>query len=394
VADAILVLNAGSSSLKFEVFALDGDALARAVAGIVEELDDRPRFSATDAGGRMVGQRSWDAGIGHDGALDFLLGWLHEHAGGRTVAAVGHRVVHGGAEFVAPVRITADVIAQLEALVPLAPLHQPANLLPVKALAAQRPALPQVACFDTAFHASQPLLARTFAIPRALAEAGVRRYGFHGLSYEYIASVLPAHDACAAGGRTVVMHLGNGASMCALSGGTSVATTMGFTALDGLPMGTRCGSLDPGVLLWLLDERRMDARAIERLVYWESGLLGVSGVSSDMRILLDSPDPRAREAVDLFCYRIVRELGSLASALGGLDAIVFTAGIGEHAAPVRAAVCRDAAWLGVEMDATANAANGPRISTGASRVAVWVIPTDEELMIARHTRALLAQPGA
>jgi acetate kinase len=266
--------------------------------------------------------------------------------------------------------------------------------LPVKALAAQRPALPQVACFDTAFHASQPLLARTFAIPRALAEAGVRRYGFHGLSYEYIASVLPARDARAAGGRTVVMHLGNGASMCALSGGTSVATTMGFTALDGLPMGTRCGSLDPGVLLWLLDERRMDARAIERLVYWESGLLGVSGVSSDMRILLDSPDPRAREAVDLFCYRIVRELGSLASALGGLDAIVFTAGIGEHAAPVRAAVCRDAAWLGVEMDATANAANGPRISTGASRVAVWVIPTDEELMIARHTRALLAQPGA
>ncbi len=392
--DAILVLNAGSSSLKFEVFVLDGDGLARAVAGGVEELDDRPRFSATDVGGEVLGRRSWDAGIGHGGALDFLLGWLRANAGGQTVVAVGHRVVHGGAEFAAPVRITPDVVARLEALVPLAPLHQPANLLPVKALAAQRPALPQVACFDTAFHLRQPPRAQAFAIPRALTEGGIRRYGFHGLSYEYVASVLPAHDARAAGGRTVVLHLGNGASMCALAAGRSVATTMGFTALDGLPMGTRCGALDPGVLLYLMDERRMNARALERLLYKESGLLGVSGVSSDMRELLASPDPRAREAVDLFCYRIGRELGSLAAALGGLDAVVFTAGIGEHAAPVRAAVCRDAAWLGVELDPAANAAGGPRISTAASRVAVWVIPTDEELMIARHTRALLPTLGA
>jgi acetate kinase len=247
-----------------------------------------------------------------------------------------------------------------------------------------------VACFDTAFHRAQPALAQAFALPRTLAEAGVRRYGFHGLSYEYVASVLPAHDPRAAAGRTIVLHLGNGASMCALAAGTSVATTMGFTALDGLMMGTRCGSLDPGVLLWLMDERRMNARAIERLLYHESGLLGISGISSDMRVLLDSPDPHAREAVDLFCYRIGREMGSLAAALGGLDAIVFTAGIGEHAAPVREAVCRGAAWLGVEVDPAANAAGGPRITTAASRVAAWVIPTDEELMIARHTRAVLA----
>ena len=390
MADAILVLNAGSSSLKFETFVLDGAGLARAVAGIVEDFDGRPRFTATRADGTSVGRRSWDGAIGHGGALDFLLGWLAEHGGGRTLVAVGHRVVHGGVEFAAPVRITPEVVQQLEALVPLAPLHQPGNVAPMKALAAQRPALPQVACFDTTFHLSQPPLAQLFAIPRALTDAGVRRYGFHGLSYEYVASVLPRHDARAAAGRTVVLHLGNGASMCALAAGRSVATTMGFTALDGLPMGTRCGAIDPGVLLYLMDERGMDARALETLLYKQSGLLGVSAISSDMRALLASSEPRAQEAVGLFCYRIGREVGSLAAALGGLDGMVFTAGIGEHAAPVRAAVCRDAAWLGVELDADANAAGGPRISTAASRVAVWVLPTDEELMIARHTRAVLA----
>ena len=388
--DTILVLNAGSSSLKFETFVLDGGALARAVSGIVEELEGRPRFTATSADGAVVGRRSWDGAIGHDGALDFLLGWLAGHGGGSTLVAVGHRVVHGGAEFAAPVRITPEVIRELEALVPLAPLHQPGNVAPMKALAAQRPALPQVACFDTAFHRGQPPLAQLFAIPRVLTDAGVRRYGFHGLSYEYVASVLPRYDARAAAGRTVVLHLGNGASMCALARGRSVASTMAFTALDGLPMGTRCGAIDPGVLLYLMDERGMDARALETLLYKESGLLGVSAVSSDMRELLASSDPHAREAVGLFCYRIARELGSLAAALGGLDAVVFTAGIGEHAAPVRAAVCRDAAWLGVELDAAANAAGGPRISTAASRTAAWVIPTDEELMIARQTRAVLA----
>jgi acetate kinase len=396
VGDAILVLNAGSSSLKFEVFAVDRDTLARRVAGGIEELSDAPKFSARDAHGGVVGERGWPAGhaLGHDGALAFLLEWLGTRGGAGRIVAAGHRVVHGGGEFTAPVRVTPDVVARLEALVPLAPLHQPANIQAIAALAAQQPALPQVACFDTAFHHVQPSLAQAFALPRAIADAGVKRYGFHGLSYEYVASVLPQHDPRAAAGKTVVLHLGNGASMCALLGGRSVATTMSFTALDGLPMGTRCGAVDPGVLLYLLSARRLDARALERLLYEESGLLGVSGVSSDMRVLLASADPHAREAVALFCYRIGRELGSLAAALAGLDAIVFTAGIGEHAAPVRDAVCRGAAWLGVELDAAANAGGGPRISTPASRVTAWVIPTDEELMIARHTHELLRQGGA
>jgi acetate kinase len=390
VADAILVLNAGSSSLKFEVFQIDGERLTRALSGAIEELDGRPRFAARRADGSPEAERRWSERLGHEGALAFLLGWLREHRPSGTLVAVGHRIVHGGGEFAAPVRITPPVLGRLEALVPLAPLHQGPNLLPVKALLARQPGLPQVACFDTAFHQSQPPLAQAFALPRALTAAGVRRYGFHGLSYEYLASVLPAYDARAAAGRTVVLHLGNGASMCALAGGRSVATTMGFTALDGLPMGTRCGSLDPGVLLYLIDRHKMDARAIETLLYRESGLLGVSGISSDMRVLLASSDPRAEEAVALFCYRIGRELGSLVAALGGLDAIVFTAGIGEHAAPVRDAVCRAAAWIGVVIDPAANAAGGPCISDPASPVAAWVIPTDEELMIARHTRALLA----
>jgi len=390
MADAILVLNAGSSSLKFETFVLGGEALGRAATGVVEEFDGRPRFHARRADGGTLGEQTWERPIGHDGALAFLLDWLAKQPDAPRVAAVGHRVVHGGTRFTAPVRVTPDVVAALEALVPLAPLHQPGNLAPIRTMAAQHPSLPQVACFDTAFHAGQPTLAREYAIPRALGDAGVRRYGFHGLSYEYIASVLTEHDPRAASGRTVVLHLGNGASMCALAGGRSVATTMGFTALDGLVMGTRCGAIDPGVLLYLMDEHGMDARGLERLLYKESGLLGVSTLSSDMRELLASSDPRAREAVELFCYRIVRELGSLAAALGGLDAVVFTAGIGEHAAPVREAVCRDSAWLGVELDAAANTAGGPRISTPASRVTVWVIPTDEELMIARHTRTLLA----
>jgi acetate kinase len=248
-----------------------------------------------------------------------------------------------------------------------------------------------VACFDTAFHRSQPATAQAFALPAEITERGVRRYGFHGLSYAYIASVLPKFDARAASGRTVVLHLGNGASMCALKAGASVASTMGFTAVDGLPMGTRCGSIDPGVILYLMDECGMDIRAVEKMIYQQSGLLGVSGISSDMRTLMGSEDPRARLAVDLFVYRIGRELGSLAAALGGLDAIVFTAGIGEKAAPLRSRVCRDAAWLGIELDSAANAAHGPRISSGASAVSAWVIPTNEELMIASQTRALAAK---
>jgi acetate kinase len=284
----------------------------------------------------------------------------------------------------------AAVLAKLEKLVPLAPLHQPHNLAPIRALLAAVPDLPQVACFDTSFHRTNPEIAQRFAIPAALHDAGVRRYGFHGLSYEYIASVLAQYDAKAASGKTVVLHLGNGASMCAIEGGRSIASTMGFTAVEGLPMGTRTGSLDPGVILYLMDERKMDARAVEKLIYNQSGLLGVSGISSDMRTLLASDDPRAKLAIDLYCYRIRREMGSLAGALGGMDAIVFTAGIGENSAEIRTRVCRDASWLGVELDAAANAKGGPRISAAGSRVSVWSIPTNEELMIARHTRRVIA----
>jgi acetate kinase len=281
------------------------------------------------------------------------------------------------------------VVVQLEKLIPLAPLHQPHNLAPIRILMARTPQLAQIACFDTAFHRSNPPLTQMFALPSELTESGVRRYGFHGISYEYIASVLPKFDERAARGKTIVLHLGNGASMCALQAGVSMASTMGFTALDGLPMGTRCGALDPGVMLYLMDERRMDARALEKLVYHQSGLLGVSGLSSDMRTLLASSEPRARLAIDLYCYRIRREIGSLAAALDGLDAIVFTGGIGENSAVIRERVCRDAAWLGVELDPAANAAGGPRISTSGARTSAWAIPTNEELMIARHTRQLL-----
>jgi acetate kinase len=287
------------------------------------------------------------------------------------------------------VRVDARILRALESLVPLAPLHQPHNLSAIAALLERAPELPQVACFDTAFHRTNPEVAQRFALPVGLHEAGVRRYGFHGLSYEYVASVLPRTDPTAAAGRTVVAHLGNGASLCAMLGGRSVATTMSFTPADGLVMGTRTGSLDPGVLLYLMTRHGMSAPDLEKLIYYESGLLGVSGVSSDMRTLLGSDDPRAAEAIDLFVYRVGRELGSLAAALGGLDALVFTGGIGENAPAIRARVCRGAAWLGVGLDPAANDAGGPRISLLGSRPAVWVVPTNEELMIAEHTRRLL-----
>ena len=392
MSDSILVLNAGSSSIKFSLFDAAGPALEALAHGQVEGLYTAPHFVAKDAGGHLLGEQRWPSALGHEGALAHLLDWLQSaHSAGRRLAAVGHRVVHGGTDFAAPVRLDAAIVEQLQKYVPLAPLHQPHNLAPIRELLKRAPQLPQVACFDTAMHRSNPPLAQMFALPQELSDAGIRRYGFHGLSYEYIASVLPDIDPAAAAGRSVVLHLGNGASMCALQGGRSIASTMGFTAVDGLPMGTRCGAIDPGVLLYLMDERGMDARALEKLIYSQSGLLGVSGVSSDMRTLLASAEPRAQLAIDLFCYRIGRELGSLAAALGGLDAIVFTAGIGERAAPVRAQVCRAAAWLGVALDEEANARGGPRISTEGSRTRAWVIPTNEELMIARHTRDLLAQ---
>jgi acetate kinase len=391
MSDAILVVNAGSSSIKFSLFLERGEALDLFLGGQIEGLYSAPRFKARDAAGAIVGERQWADGepLGHDGGLAHLADFLRQQLGEHRLTGVGHRVVHGGAAYAAPVRLTAGIVGQLEQFIPLAPLHQPHNLKPIRLLLENQPQLPQVACFDTAFHRHQPELAQAFALPPAITDRGVLRYGFHGLSYEYIAAILPRVDPRAAAGRCVVLHLGNGASMCAIHQGRSVASTMGFTAVDGLPMGTRSGNLDPGVVLYLVDELNMDARAIEKLLYQQSGLLGVSGVSSDMRTLLASDEPRAKFAVDLFVYRIGRELGSLAAALGGLDALVFTAGIGEHSAEIRERVCRAAAWLGVELDPAANATGGPRLSTGASRTAAWVIPTNEELMIARHTRRLL-----
>lgn len=392
--DAIAVINAGSSSLKFSV--LTARAYKPLVHGQIEGLGNGAHAIAKAADGRVLLEYRWDAELhlNHEAALAYLLQALPPLLQGHHLVAVGHRIVHGGVHYTTPVRLTADVLAELATLIPLAPLHQPHNLSPVAALSKLVPDLPQVGCFDTGFHTTNPEVAQRFALPAELHEAGVRRYGFHGLSYEYIASRLPHADPKAARGRTVVLHLGNGSSMCALRGGHSVASTMGFTALDGLPMGTRCGAIDAGVLLWLMDQRHMTARQIEHLLYSESGLLGVSGLSSDMRTLLASDSDRARQAVALYTYRIGRELGSLAAALGGLDAIVFTAGIGEHAPAIREQVCRDAAWLGVRLDDHANeqpVAEGQalRISQQGSPVAVWVIPTNEELMIARHTRRLV-----
>jgi acetate kinase len=389
--DAVAVINAGSSSIKFSLFTATGSELALAARGQTEGLFTAPRFVAKDAQGRNLAERSWGDGVclGHDGALDHLIAFLRTDFAQHRLVAVGHRVVHGGLAYSNPALVDATVFAGLEKLVPLAPLHQPHNLAPIRALMERTPALPQVACFDTAFHHGQPPVAQAFALPKAITDRGVRRYGFHGLSYEYIAQTLPQYDARAAAGKTVVLHLGNGASMCAIAAGTSVASTMGFTAVDGLPMGTRCGNLDPGVMLYLMDELEMDVRAIEKLIYQQSGLLGVSGISSDMRTLEASADPAAKAAIDLFVYRIGRELGSLAAALGGLDAIVFTAGIGENSRSLRARVCVDTAWLGVDLDQAANEANGPRLSTPASRVAAWMVPTNEELMIARHTWRVL-----
>jgi acetate kinase len=392
MADAIVVVNAGSSSIKFSLFLARDGELVSDVRGQIEGIYTEPRFVAKGRDGATKSEKAWAEGkLGHDAALRYLMDFLKGELADDKLIGVGHRVVHGALDYREPVRVDAGVLAKLEKLVPLAPLHQPHNLAPIRVLLAAAPDLPQVACFDTSFHRSNPEIAQRFAIPAELHDAGVRRYGFHGLSYDYIASVLGKYDATAAAGKTVVLHLGNGASMCAIAAGKSIASTMGFTAVDGLPMGTRTGALDPGVILYLMDERKMDARGIEKLIYNQSGLLGVSGISSDMRTLLGSDDPRAKLAVDLYCYRIRRELGSLAAALGGLDAVVFTAGIGENSAAIRERVCRDAAWLGVELDAAANAKGGPRISAARSRVSAWAIPTNEELMIAQQTRRVIGK---
>ena len=391
MSNAIVVLNAGSSSIKFSLFIERGETLEPDVRGQVEGLYTAAHFLSKAPDGAVKAEKSWPAGIelGHDKALDHLIDHLRSELAGDRLIGIGHRVVHGGMAYTQPVKVDEAVLKVLETFIPLAPLHQPHNLAPIRRALERAPELPQVACFDTSFHRTQPDVAQMFALPAELREGGVLRYGFHGLSYEYIASILPDIDPKAAQGRSVVLHLGNGASMCALEAGRSLASTMGFTAVEGLPMGTRSGSLDPGVILYLMDQRGMDARAIEHLIYTQSGLLGVSGISSDMRTLLASENPQAKLAVDLFLYRIRRELGSLAAALGGLDTIVFTGGIGENAPVIRSRVCRDAAWLGVDIDETANTTGRRCISTGSSRVAVWVIPTNEELMIARHTRRSL-----
>ncbi len=394
--DAILTINAGSSSIKFALFANGHDIPAEPeVVGQIDGIglsgEIGPHLKAKGASGEVLDDCDLPlTGDGpHRAALAFLVDWLRRHDGNRTIVGVGHRVVHGAERFSRPLLIDAPAVAVLRGFIPLAPLHQPHNIAGIEAMTAALPGVPQVACFDTAFHRSQPEVAQRFALPRAISDQGVRRYGFHGLSYEYIADVLPQHLGERADGRVIVAHLGNGASMCAMNRRRSVATTMGFTAVEGLMMGTRCGSLDPGVLLYLMDYRGMDARALEKLLYKESGLLGVSGISQDMRELLASDKREAREAVDLFCYRIVREIGSLAAALGGLDALVFTGGIGEHAAPVRAQVCRALGWLGIALDETANAAHARRITAADFSVDVLVLPTNEEWMIARHTAELV-----
>jgi acetate kinase len=384
----ILVVNAGSSSLKFALFRRnEANQPVAEAAGQVEGIGTQPRFTVKNAAGQTLVDRAHDVDevIHHGGAIAVIRSWLHEHDQGAKLLAVGHRVVHGGQHFSQPVLVDTKVLTELEGLVPLAPLHQPQCIAVIRAVQEVMPTLPQIACFDTAFHVTQPAVAQAFALPRHLTAEGVRRYGFHGLSYEYIASALPALRPELASARVIVAHLGSGASMCALRGNRSVATTMSFTPLDGLVMGTRCGSLDPGVLLYLMDRHGMDARALEKLLYHESGLLGVSGISSDMRTLLASDDPSAKEAIELFVYRIGRELGSLVAALGGLDALVFTGGIGERSAVIRSQICRQAAWLGLELDAAANEGHGPCLSTPASKVTAWVVPTDEDLIIARHT---------
>ena len=389
--NAIIVLNSGSSSIKFSLFVERNETLEPDIRGQIEGLYTQARFVSKAPGGAVKAEKIFPDGVvlGHDGALDHLVSYLRSELANDRLIGIGHRVVHGGLAYTQPVRLDSKVLKVLETFIPLAPLHQPHNLAPIRRALERAPELPQVACFDTSFHRAQPEVAQMYALPTDLREAGIIRYGFHGLSYEYIAATLPELAPMIARKRVVVLHLGNGASMCALHEGRSLASTMGFTAVEGLPMGTRSGSLDPGIILHLMDQRGMDARSIEKLIYTQSGLLGVSGISSDMRTLLDSPDPRAKLAVDLFLYRIRRELGSLAAALEGLDGVVFTGGIGENAPAIRSRVCRDAAWMGVEIDETANTEGSGCISTRSSRVAVWVIPTNEELMIARHTLRLL-----
>jgi acetate kinase len=389
---AILTLNAGSSSIKFALYEYAMNARRLVSHGAIEGIGATPTFTARAPDGTVLEDYCWETGIhrDHEDLLKPLLTWVTSHLGEEGLVAVGHRIVHGGSGFHRPTRIDDTVLAALETLVPLAPLHQSHNIAAIKAISSLRPDLLQVACFDTAFHHDMPPVARRLAVPRTYAEQGVRRYGFHGLSYEYLIARLRELSPELAAGRVIAAHLGNGASLCAMRNGRSVDTTMGFTTLDGLVMGTRCGSIDPGALLYLQQAHGLRVIDVERMLYQESGLLGISGISHDMRILQASEDPHAKEAIELFVYRLVKELGALTSVLGGLDALIFSAGIGEHVASVRAAVCERLAWLGIECDAEANARHDILISTSRSPVRVFVIATDEETMIAKHTAQALA----
>jgi acetate kinase len=394
--DYALVLNAGSSSLKFCVYRRPGVEGWRLEArGQIEGIGTAPRLSAKGGEGGVLVDEKLDEAV-RDGraALDALSAWLRSRYGGSRVLGVGHRVVHGGARFAGPTVVTPEVLAELHKLVPLAPLHQPYNLAAIEAVADRLPRVPQVACFDTSFHRGQPAVAEVVPLPREICGSGVQRYGFHGLSYEYIASVLPQVAPEIAAGRVIVAHLGSGASLCALRNGKSVDSTLGFTALDGLCMGTRPGALDPGVVLYLFQNLGLSPKEVEAILYKKSGLLGISGISNDMRDLLGREEPAARLAVDYFVYRAAKEIGALSAVLGGVDGLVFTAGIGENSAEIRRRIAEASAWLGIEIDPAANDAKAPRISRAGSRVSAWVIPTNEELMIARHTGALLGISGA
>ena len=398
--DYAVVLNAGSSSLKFCVYRRpEVEAWRLEARGQIEGIGTSPRFSAKDGSGARLADEELDRSAVRDGrtALESLAAWLRSRYGGASVLGVGHRVVHGGAKFSGPTIVTPQVLEELRALVPLAPLHQPYNLAAIDAVAERLPGVPQVACFDTSFHRGQSAVAEVIPLPREICQAGVQRYGFHGLSYEYIASVLPQVAPEIASGRVIVAHLGSGASLCALKDGKSVDHSLGFTALDGLCMGTRPGAIDPGVVLYLFQNLGLSAKAVETILYKKSGLLGISGVSNDMRDLLDSSEPGARLAVDYFVYRAAKEIGALAAVLGGIDGLVFTAGIGENSAEIRRRISEASAWLGIALDQDANVRKGPRISRAGSRVSVWVVPTNEELMIARHTASRLGlarTPGA
>ncbi|WP_085311158.1 acetate/propionate family kinase [Planktotalea arctica] len=387
--DAILVLNAGSSSLKFALFPNDDGQPTAILRGKIAGIGTNPIFSVKDRTALPKERFPVMARtLGLEDLIPLLINWVNAHLGDVTITAAGHRVVHGGEYRVGPARVTQALMRDLETLVPLAPMHQPHNLSAMRYVAATLRDLPQVACFDTSFHRTQNHLSKLFALPRALSDEGIQRYGFHGLSYNYIASTLPQHLGDKADGRIVVAHLGSGASMCAMKGRQSVATSMGFTALDGLVMGRRCGTLDAGVVLYLIQEKGMTAEQISTLLYRKSGLLGVSGISNDMAVLEASDDPHAREAIELFCHRAARQLAALATDMGGLEAIVFTAGIGENSALVRRLICERLAWLGVDLDGAANLQGTRKISSPDSKVGILVIPTDEEAVIVHATRAL------